>query len=81
MRPGWARSAPSPGWWPSGLFRFAYARYMGGTLLAIATLGTLLHPAVAAGVRRRSACGEPPGHDHPVLADGGADGLQGPAVG
>jgi hypothetical protein len=30
-----------------GLFRFAYARYLGGTLLAIITLGTLLHPAVA----------------------------------
>ena len=30
-----------------GLFRFASARYMGGSLLAIVTLGTLLHPAVA----------------------------------
>ena len=30
-----------------GLFRFAYARYVGGTLLALVTLGTLLHPAVA----------------------------------
>jgi len=30
-----------------GLFRFGYASYMGGTLLSIATLGTLLHPAVA----------------------------------
>jgi hypothetical protein len=30
-----------------GLFRFAYAGYVGGTLLAIVTLGTLLHPAVS----------------------------------
>jgi hypothetical protein len=30
-----------------GLFRFAYVDYLGGTLLAIITLGTLLHPAVS----------------------------------
>jgi hypothetical protein len=63
-----------------GLFRFVYARYMGGTLLAIATLGTLLHPAVAgafAGIQPERASA----HDHPVLADGGTDALQGPAVG
>ncbi len=30
-----------------GLFRFAYAGYLGGTLLAIISLGTLLHPAVS----------------------------------
>jgi hypothetical protein len=30
-----------------GLFRFAYAGYVGGTLLAIISLGTLLHPAVS----------------------------------
>jgi len=39
----------------AGLFRFAYFRYLGGTLLALITLGTLLHPAVArafAGWRR-----------------------------
>jgi hypothetical protein len=30
-----------------GLFRFAYVGYLGGTLLAIITLGTLLHPAVS----------------------------------
>ena len=29
-----------------GLFRFATSRYLGGTLFAIITLGTLLHPAV-----------------------------------
>ena len=64
----------------AGLFRFVYARYMGGTLLAIVALGTLLHPAVAArfaGVQPRRAAM----HDHPVLADGGTDALQGPAVG
>jgi hypothetical protein len=39
----------------TGLFRYAYARYLGGTLLGIIALGTLLHPAVArmfAGARR-----------------------------
>ncbi|MGO8958303.1 MAG: hypothetical protein ACLQFR_13165 [Streptosporangiaceae bacterium] len=30
-----------------GLFRFAYPGYLGGTLLAIVSLGTLLHPQVA----------------------------------
>ena len=30
-----------------GLFRFGYTSYLGGTLLAIGTLGSLLHPAVA----------------------------------
>ena len=30
-----------------GLFRFAFARYLGGALLAVAVLGTLLHPALA----------------------------------
>jgi hypothetical protein len=30
-----------------GLFRFAYAGYLGGTLLGTVTLGTLLHPAVS----------------------------------
>jgi hypothetical protein len=63
-----------------GLFRFAYARYMGGTLLALVTLGTLLHPAVAgmfAGAQRSRQ----PAHDHPARADGASDVLQEPAVG
>jgi hypothetical protein len=30
-----------------GLSRFIYARYVGGTLFAILTAGTLVHPAVA----------------------------------
>jgi hypothetical protein len=30
-----------------GLFRFAYVDYLGGTLLAVIALGTLLHPAVS----------------------------------
>jgi hypothetical protein len=62
-----------------GLFRFAYARYMGGSLLAIATLGTLLHPAVAgafARVRQRQ-----PAEDHAPLADSANEVLQGPAIG
>jgi ribose/xylose/arabinose/galactoside ABC-type transport system permease subunit len=31
----------------TGLFRFATSRYLGGTLFAIITVATLLHPAVA----------------------------------
>lgn len=42
-----------------GLFRFAYARYLGGTLLAIITLGTLLHPAVSRAFSAGSAAAEP----------------------
>ncbi len=30
-----------------GLSRFVFARYLGGTLFAIITVGTLMHPAVA----------------------------------
>jgi hypothetical protein len=62
-----------------GLFRFAYTRYLGGTLLAIITLGTLLHPAVS-----RAFSGEPSRADQaagqPGLADGSAE-LQGSPVG
>ena len=62
-----------------GLFRFAYARYLGGTLLAIITLGALLHPAVsrafsAGQAEEQAAAGQP------ALADGAAE-LQGSAVG
>jgi hypothetical protein len=57
-----------------GLIRFAYARYMGGSLLAIISLGVLLHPAVAdafARVRQRE-----PAEFHDVIQGGGraADG-------
>lgn len=45
-----------------GLSRFFFARYLGGTLLAIVTAGTLAHPAVAGAflvrLPRRSA-GQP----------------------
>jgi hypothetical protein len=63
-----------------GLFRFAYARYMGGTLLAIVTLGTLLHPAVARAFAaqprwRRSA------RPRDGLADEGGDVLPGRVTG
>jgi hypothetical protein len=45
-----------------GLSRFFAARYLGGTLFAIITLGTLVHPAVARayGVAPRRAQEEPP---------------------
>lgn len=60
-----------------GLFRFAYAGYLGGTLLAIISLGTLLHPAVArAFAPMRAGAGQPV---QPVLADGAAE-LQGSAA-
>jgi hypothetical protein len=54
-----------------GLFRYAYgAKYLGGTLLAIITLGTLLHPAVArAFVGPRSV----PDHAGSALADGASE--------
>jgi hypothetical protein len=62
-----------------GLFRFAYARYMGGTLLALITLGTLLHPAAArafaAAPRRREHTSE-----HAAI-EAAPDGVGDPAIG
>jgi hypothetical protein len=58
-----------------GLIRFAYTRYMGGSLPAILTLGMLAHPGVAgafARVRQRV-----PIDDEPAAADGTC----GPAAG
>lgn len=55
-----------------GLFRFAYVDYLGGTLLAIITLGTLLHPAVSRAFAVTS--GEPASAtDDLRLADRGAE--------
>ena len=62
-----------------GLFRFAYARYLGGTLLAIVTLGTLLHPAVARAFAHMTA-EAPAAADHRGLADRAGE-LQGSAAG
>jgi hypothetical protein len=62
-----------------GLFRFAYAGYLGGTLLAMITLGTLLHPAVSSAF----TAGQVPAEaalGHPGLAESAAE-LQGSAVG
>ena len=62
-----------------GLFRFASARHMGGSLLAIVTLGTLLHPAVAgafAGAEQRQTAAPDVG----VVADSGAEARHGSAV-
>jgi hypothetical protein len=62
-----------------GLFRFAYARYLGGTLLAIIALGTLLRPAVS-----RAFSAEPAGGQlavgQPGLAESAAE-LQGSPAG
>lgn len=63
----------------TGLFRFAYAGYLGGTLLAIITLGTLLHPAVSRAFIPMRA-GVEAAADHPGLADGAGE-LQGSAAG
>jgi hypothetical protein len=63
-----------------GLLRFAYVGYMGGSLLAIIVLGTLLHPAVA-GAFARGDRGQASRADHAVIADGAGEPLQGPAVG
>lgn len=62
-----------------GLFRFAYARYLGGTLLAIITLGTLLHPAVSRAFSAGPARAEP-AVGQPGLAESAAE-LQGSAAG
>lgn len=63
-----------------GLFQFAYVRYMGGTLLALIALSTLLHPAVArafaAAPKRRGHAGE-----LPAVAEGAPDGVGDPAIG
>jgi hypothetical protein len=62
----------------AGLVRFVYDRYLGGTLLAIITLGTLLHPAVArafAAARWRQ-----PVRDRRGVAEGPSDVLRGGAA-
>jgi hypothetical protein len=63
-----------------GLFRFGYARYMGGTLLALITLVTLLHPAVArafATAPRRTGHM----HEHAAVGESAPEGVGDPAVG
>jgi hypothetical protein len=58
-----------------GLFRFTYARYLGGTLLAIITLGTLLHPAVArviAGASEWPDAAERPAIVGSLMSEGGS---------
>jgi hypothetical protein len=59
-----------------GLSRFFAARYLGGTLFAIITLGTLVHPAVARAyaVAPRRAPEEAPGELDLGDAPGGACG-------
>lgn len=61
-----------------GLSRFFAARYLGGTLFAIITLGTLIHPAVARAydVAPRRAPEEPPGELGLGDAPGGTCGGQ-----
>ncbi len=63
-----------------GVFRFAYVGYMGGTLLALITLGTLLHPAVA---RAFVPAPRPLGRarQHAAVAEGGPEPVGDPAIG
>ena len=61
-----------------GLFRFAYARYLGGTLLAIVALGTLLHPQVSRAFTAGTT-GAEPAVRQPGLAESAAE-LQGSAA-
>jgi hypothetical protein len=64
-----------------GLIRFITSRYLGGTLLGMAALGVLLHPAVArafSGVPRQA---EGPAESLPGLGEAGADALGGGAQG
>ncbi len=63
----------------TGLFRFAYARYPGGTLLAIIGLGTLLRPSVARAFAVAPRWYRPAAD--PALAEGGPDALREPAAG
>jgi hypothetical protein len=62
-----------------GLFRFAYARYLGGTLLAIITLGALLHPQVSRAFSAGAVPAEPIAAPH-GLAESAAE-LQGSTAG
>ena len=64
-----------------GLSRFFAARYLGGTLFAIITLGTLVHPAVARayGVAPHRAPEEPP--DELGLGDAAGDTCGGQILG
>lgn len=63
-----------------GLFRFGYAQYLGGTLLAIITLGTLLHPAVSTVFAGWRQLAERSGLAGPALAEGSSDLVAGRAV-
>lgn len=56
-----------------GLIRFFSARYLGGTLFGMVTLGVLLRPAVARAFSRVPARAESPGEARPALGDAGAD--------
>jgi hypothetical protein len=63
-----------------GLFQFAYTPYLGGTLLAIIALGTLLHPAVARVFAGWRPLPERSGLAGPALAEGSSDLVAGRAV-
>ncbi|HEY2506373.1 MAG TPA: hypothetical protein VGI58_07635 [Streptosporangiaceae bacterium] len=65
----------------AGVFWFAYAGYLGGTLLALITLGTLLHPRVARAFAPLRRAGEAASSDQGSLADPAGEVLPGRALG
>jgi uncharacterized membrane protein len=64
----------------AGLFQFADAQYLGGTLLAIISLGTLLHPAVSGVFAGWRPLPERGGLAGPALAEGSGDLVAGRAA-
>jgi hypothetical protein len=62
------------------LFRFAYADYLGGTLLAIIALGALLHPSVARAFALAPSL-RAAARDHSGLAEAPGEVLRGGAAG
>jgi hypothetical protein len=59
-----------------GLVRVANAQYLGGTLLAMATLGVLIHPAVG-----RTFVAAATGSGEPGLAENAGSAINGGAIG
>lgn len=68
-----AAIAAESGFVAVGLYRFGYTRYLGGTLLGMITLGTMLHPAAARAFASRRAwgrSGELAGIAEPLMGEG-----------
>jgi hypothetical protein len=63
-----------------GLVRFAFAPYLGGTLLGIVALGTMLHPTVAARFASRRGQTGRAMTDSAACADGSSELMAGQAI-